>query len=81
MSHSVRSIRHVFTGAARFILALRASIDSVTRRDWLLILCAYHGAPGGLDPVRVQKGMFLFARTGEVPTRERTASSRMTTDR
>jgi uncharacterized protein YwgA len=35
----------------------------MTRRDWLLLMCAYHGAPAGLDPVRLQKGMFLFART------------------
>lgn len=39
----------------------------MTRRDWLLVLCAYHGAPAGLDPVRLQKGMFLFARTAGVP--------------
>jgi hypothetical protein len=39
-------------------------------RDWLVILCAYRGAPDGLDPVRVQKGMFLFARSGDVPQRE-----------
>ena len=39
-------------------------------RDWLLILCAYHGAPAGLDPVRVQKGMFLFARSEGVPPDE-----------
>ena len=39
-------------------------------RDWLVILCAYRGAPDGLDPVRVQKGMFLFARSGDVPPGE-----------
>lgn len=39
-------------------------------RDWLVILCAYKGAPNGLDPVRVQKGMFLFARSGHVPRPE-----------
>ncbi len=43
----------------------------MSRRDWLLILCAYRGAPAGLDPVRLQKGMFLFARSGERPARER----------
>ena len=42
----------------------------MTRRDWLLVLCAYEGAPAGLDPVRLQKGMFLFARSGSVPVRE-----------
>lgn len=40
----------------------------MTPRDWLLILVAYQGAPSGLDPVRVQKGMFLFARSeGALP--------------
>src|SRR5947208_2247434 len=29
--------------------------------DWLLLFVAYDGAPEGLDPVRVQKGLFLFA--------------------
>jgi uncharacterized protein YwgA len=47
-----------------------ARIRLLTRRDWLLILCAYRGAPVGLDPVRVQKGMFLFARSGTVPRAE-----------
>jgi hypothetical protein len=32
----------------------------MTRRDWLLLLLAYRGAPDGLDPVRVQKSMFLL---------------------
>lgn len=45
----------------------------MTRRDWLLVLCAYRGAPGGLDPVRVQKGMFLFARSATLPARQRYA--------
>jgi DNA-binding PadR family transcriptional regulator len=43
----------------------------MTRRDWLLVLSAYHGSPAGLDPVRVQKAMFLFARSGAVPPGER----------
>ena len=29
------------------------------------------GAPDGLDPVRIQKGMFLFAMQADVPTREK----------
>lgn len=32
----------------------------MTRRDWLLLLLAYRGAPDGLDPVRIQKAMFLL---------------------
>lgn len=43
----------------------------MSRRDWLLILCAYQGAPRGLDPVRLQKAMFLFARSGVRPEGER----------
>lgn len=38
--------------------------------DWLLLFVAYDGAPEGLDPVRVQKGMFLFAKEGGVPDKE-----------
>lgn len=39
----------------------------MTRRDWLLLYVALKGAPHGLDPVRIQKGMFLFAQEGGVP--------------
>ena len=42
----------------------------MTRCEWLLILCAYHGAPDGLDPVRLQKAMFLFSRSEDVPRTE-----------
>lgn len=38
----------------------------MTRRDWLLLLFALKGAPQGLDPVRIQKCMFLFAQEGGV---------------
>jgi uncharacterized protein YwgA len=64
-------MRHVRARVARIAAALRGSITPMTRRDWLLVLCAYEGAPSGLDPVRLQKGMFLFARTGMVPVHER----------
>jgi uncharacterized protein len=30
-------------------------------RDRLLLFIAFDGAPQGLDPIRLQKGMFLFA--------------------
>jgi uncharacterized protein YwgA len=70
MSLSVRSIRDRCGRAFRFATSSRASIVRVTRRDWLLVLCAYRGAPAGLDPVRIQKGMFLFARNGGIPARE-----------
>ncbi|MEA2220810.1 MAG: hypothetical protein QOJ35_3436 [Solirubrobacteraceae bacterium] len=42
----------------------------MTRREWLLVLCAYEGAPSGLDPVRLQKSMFLFARSDMIPAQE-----------
>jgi hypothetical protein len=43
----------------------------VTRREWLTLFVAFEGAPDGLDPVRIQKGMFLFAMEAGVPARER----------
>jgi uncharacterized protein YwgA len=70
MLRSVRWLRHAWRNAALAIVALRARIRAMSRHDWLLILCAYQGAPRGLDPVRVQKGMFLFARAGTRPARE-----------
>jgi uncharacterized protein YwgA len=36
-------------------------------REWLLVLIAYRGAPQGLDPVRLQKGMFLFSQQAGRP--------------
>lgn len=33
----------------------------MTKRDWLLMFFALKGSPNGVDPVRIQKGMFLFA--------------------
>jgi uncharacterized protein YwgA len=68
---SVRILRHLCVHGSRVFALLRAKINPMSRRDWLLILCAYQGAPAGLDPVRVQKGMFLFARTGQLPAQER----------
>jgi hypothetical protein len=38
--------------------------------DWLLVFCALKGAPDGLDPVRIQKGMFRFAQESGVPEDE-----------
>jgi uncharacterized protein YwgA len=39
----------------------------MTRRDWLMLFIAFEGAPRGLDPVRLQKGMFLFRQESDVP--------------
>ncbi len=41
------------------------------RRDWLLLFAAYKGAPDGLDPIRFQKGLFLFSRRAQVPERSK----------
>jgi uncharacterized protein len=43
----------------------------VTARGWLTLLIAFEGAPEGLDPVRIQKGMFLFARETDVPATQK----------
>jgi uncharacterized protein YwgA len=68
MFRSVRWPRHPVANVARIIVACRARISAMSRRDWLLVLCAYQGAPRGLDPVRIQKGMFLFSRSGTRPS-------------
>ena len=39
---------------------------AVSRRDWLLLLLAFEGAPDGLHPVRVQKSLFLLAHDAEL---------------
>ena len=43
----------------------------MTRSDWLLLLVALDAPPEGLEPVRVQKAMFLLAREGGIPPAER----------
>jgi uncharacterized protein YwgA len=44
----------------------------MSRRDWLLLFLGFKGADGAaLDPVRVQKGMFLFANEAGAPPAER----------
>jgi len=42
----------------------------MTRRDWLLLLVALDGDRKGLDPIRIQKGLFLFAQEGALPAAE-----------
>jgi uncharacterized protein YwgA len=41
------------------------------RRDWLLLLLALRDASQPLDPVRLQKGMFLLAQERELPQAQR----------
>ena len=43
----------------------------MTRRDWLLLLVALDGEGAGLDPIRIQKGLFLLAQEGRLPGAER----------
>ena len=40
-------------------------------RDWLLLLIASTGTVDALDPVRLQKGLFLLAEEAALPKRER----------
>jgi uncharacterized protein YwgA len=40
-------------------------------RDWLLLLLALRQAEDPLDPVRLQKGMFLLAQEGGLPPSDR----------
>lgn len=44
--------------------------DPVDRRDWLLVLLALRDSSESLDPVRLQKGMFLLAQEGSLPEAE-----------
>jgi hypothetical protein len=46
---------------------------TIARREWLILLTALEGAPGGLDPVRLQQGLFLFSRCPDVPPRSKYA--------
>jgi uncharacterized protein len=45
----------------------------VNRSDWLLLLLGFKGESDSpaLDPIRVQKGMFLLAEEGDIPEAER----------
>jgi hypothetical protein len=44
--------------------------EDMQRRDWLLLLLALREASEALDPVRLQKGMFLLARESDLPVAE-----------
>ena len=43
----------------------------MTPADWLLLLVALDAPADGLEPVRVQKALFLLAREGGLPRSER----------
>lgn len=42
-------------------------------RDWLALFIACGGAPDGLEPVRLQEGLFLFSQCPGVPPRSKYA--------
>lgn len=61
-----------WTGYLRSLVTrIAARSRGVRRRDWLLLFAAYQGAPDGLDPVRFQKGMFLFSQRSAAPKRSK----------
>lgn len=62
--------RRASTGtlAARFVPRRR-----LARSDWLILFAAFDGAPDGLDPVRIQAGLFLFSRCPATPSRSKYA--------
>jgi uncharacterized protein YwgA len=43
----------------------------VDKSDWLLLMIASPPAKDGLDPIRLQKGMFMFARESGVEPAQR----------
>ncbi len=45
----------------------------IARSDWLILFAALQGASDGLDPVRLQQGLFLFSRCPGVPLRSKYA--------
>jgi hypothetical protein len=45
----------------------RRFVPALEGRDWLLLFAACAGAEDGLDPVRIQEGMFLFAQRAQAP--------------
>jgi hypothetical protein len=48
-------------------VAQSAASQKIARIDWLILFAAFEGAPDGLDPVRLQQGLFLFSRCPGVP--------------
>jgi hypothetical protein len=75
-------LRFVSKGSTRVKLPLAAtdarasrsaSRRMIARSEWLILLTALEGAPGGLDPVRLQQSLFLFSRCPGVPLRSKYA--------
>lgn len=62
-----RIFRDARVASRELRLRLRVGRGAMKRRDWLLLFAAYQGAPDGLDPIRFQKGLFLFAKRATAP--------------
>jgi hypothetical protein len=59
--------------ASRPRLSRAAVHPMVERSEWLVLFTAFEGAPPGLDPVRLQQGLFLFSRCPDLPSRSKYA--------
>lgn len=67
-----RSFSDAWAAASRRLRQrIRIGGRVMKRRDWLLLFAAYEGAPDGLDPIRFQKGLFLFAKRARAPERSK----------
>jgi hypothetical protein len=44
-----------------------AGRGNLARSDWLILFAAFEDTPEGLDPVRLQQGLFLFSQCPGVP--------------
>jgi hypothetical protein len=60
-------------GATDLRVSRPAVRRTISRSDWLILFAAFEGAPGGLDPVRLQQSLFLFSRCPGVPLRSKYA--------
>jgi hypothetical protein len=79
MEHMLRFVGRAYTGVTTRLGApdLRVprpvSGPTIAPSDWLILFAAFEGAPDGLDPVRLQQGLFLFSRCPGVPPRSKYA--------
>jgi hypothetical protein len=53
--------------SVRELVSTRGGRRAIARSDWLLLFVTFEGAPDGLDPVRIQEGLFLFSRCPDSP--------------
>jgi DNA-binding PadR family transcriptional regulator len=55
----------------KLVHSRRLTLQPMKARNRLLLFIALDGAPRGLDPVRLQKGMFLFAQESDADAEEK----------